>query len=91
MRTTVHRVCTLEWTSHIGHPIQREPEINKLFRMMMRHEASELHLQVGQPPTMRVRGDMRPFKYAFEEGDSCRVGISIEAGRFSLRAERLSA
>ena len=29
-------------------------EIHKLFRMMVKHEASDLHLKVGQPPTFRV-------------------------------------
>src|SRR5579863_9982226 len=37
----------------------REPEINKLFRMVMKHEASDLHLKVGLPPMMRLRGDIR--------------------------------
>jgi twitching motility protein PilT len=37
----------------------KEPEVNKLFRMVMKHEASDLHLKVGQPPMMRVRGDIR--------------------------------
>jgi twitching motility protein PilT len=45
---------------------RREPEINKLFRLVMKHEASDLHLKVGQPPMMRIRGDivrvqMRPL------------------------------
>jgi twitching motility protein PilT len=38
---------------------KREPEVNKLFRMAMKHEASDLHLKVGQPPMMRMRGDIR--------------------------------
>ena len=25
----------------------------------MKHEASDLHLKVGQPPMMRLRGDIR--------------------------------
>src|ERR1700694_3407271 len=37
----------------------REPEVNKLFRLVMKHEASDLHLKVGQPPMMRIRGDIR--------------------------------
>jgi twitching motility protein PilT len=41
-----------------GHAI-REPEVNKLFRMVMKHEASDLHLKSGQPPMMRLRGDIR--------------------------------
>jgi twitching motility protein PilT len=36
-----------------------EPAINKLFRMVMKHEASDLHLKVGLPPMMRLRGDIR--------------------------------
>jgi twitching motility protein PilT len=45
---------------------QREPEVNKLFRMVMKHQGSDLHLKVGQPPMMRLRGsvrrmDMRPL------------------------------
>lgn len=44
----------------------KEWEVNKLFRMVMKHEASDLHLKVGQPPMMRKRGDivrvqMRPL------------------------------
>jgi twitching motility protein PilT len=44
------------------HPVfspPREPEVNKLFRMVMKHEASDLHLKVGQPPMMRLKGDIR--------------------------------
>jgi twitching motility protein PilT len=46
--------------------VKKEPEVNKLFRMVMKHEASDLHLKVGQPPMMRKRGDivrvdMRPL------------------------------
>src|SRR5580704_8355223 len=37
----------------------REPEVNKLFRMVMKYEASDLHLKAGQPPMMRLRGDIR--------------------------------
>jgi len=37
----------------------KEPEVNKLFRMVMKFEASDLHLKVGQPPMMRVRGDIK--------------------------------
>jgi twitching motility protein PilT len=35
---------------------KREPEANKLFRAVMKHQASDLHLKVGQPPMMRLRG-----------------------------------
>src|SRR5262245_19129554 len=35
---------------------KREPEVNKLFRSVMKHEGSDLHLKVGLPPMMRHRG-----------------------------------
>lgn len=38
---------------------RREPEVNKLFRMVMKHEGSDLHLKVGLPPMMRLKGDIR--------------------------------
>ncbi len=44
-----------------GKPV-REPEVNKLFRMVMKHEGSDLHLKVGLPPMMRLRGDIRQMQ-----------------------------
>jgi twitching motility protein PilT len=46
--------------------VRKEPEINKLFRVVMKHEGSDLHLKVGQPPMMRLKGlirrmEMRPL------------------------------
>lgn len=38
---------------------RKEPEANKLFRMVMKLQASDLHLKVGQPPMMRLKGDIR--------------------------------
>src|SRR4051812_39844160 len=38
---------------------RREPEVNKLFRVVMKYEASDLHLKVGMPPMMRLKGDIR--------------------------------
>lgn len=38
---------------------RREPEINKLFRMVMKHEGSDLHLKAGLPPMMRLRNAIR--------------------------------
>lgn len=40
-----------------------EPEVNKLFRMVMKHEGSDLHLKVGQPPMMRLKGVIRRMEY----------------------------
>src|SRR6516165_3053604 len=39
--------------------VKKEPEANKLFRMVMKLQASDLHLKVGQPPMLRLRGDIR--------------------------------
>src|ERR1700692_4403608 len=38
---------------------KKEAAVNQLFRLVMKHEASDLHLKVGQPPMMRLRGDIR--------------------------------
>src|SRR5262245_3736550 len=43
-----------------GYPMQtlpeREPEINKLFRLAGKIQASNFYLDVGQPPAFRRRG-----------------------------------
>src|SRR2546426_12555648 len=39
-----------------------EPEVNKLFRMVMKHEGSDLHLKVGLPPMMRLKGLIRQME-----------------------------
>lgn len=36
-----------------------EPEINKLFKLQIKHEASDLHLQSNKPAMLRVRGAIR--------------------------------
>jgi twitching motility protein PilT len=36
-----------------------DPEINRLFRAQIKLNASDLHLQVGKPAIMRVRGTLR--------------------------------
>ena len=42
--------------------VRREPEANKLFRMVMKHEGSDLHLKVGLPPMMRLRNAIRQME-----------------------------
>src|SRR5581483_10431200 len=39
--------------------LRKEPEVNKLFRAVMKFEGSDLHLKVGLPPMMRLRGDIQ--------------------------------
>jgi twitching motility protein PilT len=39
----------------------KELEIDKLFRALVRLEGSDLHLKVGMPPYVRVAGSLRPL------------------------------
>jgi twitching motility protein PilT len=41
---------------------RKEPEVNKLFRMVMKHEGSDLHLKVGLAPMMRLRNAIRQME-----------------------------
>src|SRR5271154_899223 len=50
----------------VDEPKVKEPEVNKLFRLVMKHQGSDLHLKVGQPPMMRLKNvirrmEMRPL------------------------------
>lgn len=39
-----------------------EPEINKLFKIQIQNDASDLHLQANKPAMLRVRGAIRELK-----------------------------
>jgi Tfp pilus assembly pilus retraction ATPase PilT len=39
--------------------MEREPDINKLFRMVRKHGASDLYLDVGSEPSVRLAGVIR--------------------------------
>lgn len=39
-----------------------EYEINKLFRQLIKFNGSDLHLQVGKPPILRIRGTLRELQ-----------------------------
>ena len=39
-----------------------EPKIDKLFKIMVRQGASDLHLKIGQPPILRIGGALRSLK-----------------------------
>lgn len=41
-----------------------EPEINKLFKLQIKHEASDLHLQTNKPAMLRVKGSIRELTMA---------------------------
>jgi twitching motility protein PilT len=51
-------VLISEWTTATFKP-NVELEVNKLFRMAIKHNASDIHLQVGRPPILRIRGNLK--------------------------------
>jgi twitching motility protein PilT len=62
----------------LPHDARREPEANKLFRAVMKHEGSDLHLKAGLPPMMRHRGVIKPFgKAALSQEDMERLLFPI--------------
>src|SRR5262249_5587703 len=46
-----------DWRLTVGN--EDEPEINKLFRLVMKHEGSDLHVVSGLPPMARIRNVIR--------------------------------
>ena len=40
---------------------KEELEVDKIFRALVKLEGSDLHLKVGQPPMVRVRGELKPL------------------------------
>ncbi|MEM1060814.1 MAG: PilT/PilU family type 4a pilus ATPase [Planctomycetota bacterium] len=36
-------------------------EIDKIFKLAIKHNASDIHLQVGRPPIFRIKGTLRPL------------------------------
>ena len=43
------------------HSGDKEPEVDKLFRALVKTEGSDLHLKVDRPPIVRVKGTLRPL------------------------------
>ncbi|MEM7311610.1 MAG: PilT/PilU family type 4a pilus ATPase [Planctomycetota bacterium] len=42
--------------------VKKEPfEVDKLFKALVKLEGSDLHLKVGRPPIVRIRGELRPL------------------------------
>jgi twitching motility protein PilT len=48
-------------TIRLGTSIRNELPINKLFRAMIDINGSDLHLQVGKPAILRVKGALKPL------------------------------
>ena len=40
---------------------KKELEVDKLFKACVKLEGSDLHLKVGSPPIVRVKGDLKPL------------------------------
>lgn len=40
----------------------KEIEVDKIFRLSIKHEASDIHLQVGRPPVLRIKGSLRELQ-----------------------------
>jgi twitching motility protein PilT len=59
-----------------------EPEANKLFRMVMKHKGSDLHLKVGLSPAMRLAGVLRQMALpALSESDMERLMFPLLSPR----------
>lgn len=46
----------------MSNPLQREPEVNKLFRCVIKQAGTGLCLEAGQPPTVLFGGEARPME-----------------------------
>lgn len=63
-------------------PGAAEPEANKLFRWVMKHKGSDLHLKVGVPPIMRLAGTLRPSTWpALTMADMDRLMLPLLSAR----------
>ena len=40
---------------------REERDVDKIFRALVKLEGSDLHMKVGQPPLIRVKGELRPL------------------------------
>ncbi len=53
---------------------KKEYEIDKLFRATVKLEASDLHLKVGKPPYVRIKGSLRPMnREPIGDEEMCRL------------------
>ncbi|MEQ9409133.1 MAG: PilT/PilU family type 4a pilus ATPase [Fuerstiella sp.] len=49
-----------DWTESTFDP-KKDIEINKIFRLAVKMNCSDIHLQVGRPPIFRIRGTLKPL------------------------------
>ena len=48
-------------------------KIDAFFKLMNEQNASDLHLVSGQPPALRIRGEMERIKYKVMENDELKA------------------
>ena len=41
---------------------RRELEVDKIFRLLIKHDGSDLHMQVSKPPILRIKGTLRELQ-----------------------------
>lgn len=54
-------VQVADWTTSTFEP-DKEIEIDKIFKLAIKHGSSDIHLQVGRPPVFRIRGSLRELQ-----------------------------
>ncbi len=54
-------VLASEWTESTFEQ-GKEIEIDKIFRLAIKHGCSDIHLQVGRPPVFRIKGSLRELQ-----------------------------
>ena len=53
-------VLIADWTKSTFDP-RKDLEIDKIFRLAIKHNCSDIHLQVDRPPIFRIRGGLKPL------------------------------
>ena len=51
-------------------------EVDKIFKALVKLEGSDLHLKVGQPPMVRVRGELKADLYLVERRDELMTALA---------------
>lgn len=49
--------------------VKKDLEVDKLFRALVKLQGSDLHLKVGKPPLVRVKGELKPLNRGPIEGE----------------------
>ncbi|MEZ6060124.1 MAG: hypothetical protein R3C19_07175 [Planctomycetaceae bacterium] len=50
-----------DWLKSTFDP-NKDIEINKIFKLAVKHKASDIHLQVDRPPVLRIRGNLKELE-----------------------------